>query len=355
MKNLCAQVDRLSKKVYIVYTMIILGYDTALEYWRRLSSHCGENNCVISRGHSAYRSEKHEICKINPPTDQPDLKMIESENAWGLVLPLDILLGKASARSRSQIVRQHVFTGQTPLGSFLCDTDGLIVSSPEFCFYQMASTLSIVELIELAFELCGSYSLPERLPLHKQEQEPAKGFCNRRPLTNLRKLKSYASKMSGVQGYRKVQRALQHVVQGAASPMESKLTMLLTLPYRFGGYGFTAPELNRCIEISRSAKVRASKKHYYCDLFWPDHQLAVEYDSNLFHTGPTRIARDSKRRNSLISLGITVITVTNQQMRNSREFEKVARQIAVCMDKRLQLKRPEFFNAHQVLRRLLLE
>ena len=37
------------------------------------------------------------------------------------------------------------------------------MSAPEFCFLQMAGCLSLVQLIQLGFELCGTYAVdPDR-------------------------------------------------------------------------------------------------------------------------------------------------------------------------------------------------
>jgi hypothetical protein len=160
--------------------------------------------------------------------------------------------------------------------------------------------------------------------------------------------------MKGVRGQKQAARALRYIVDGSASPMETVLTMLLTLPPLLGGYRFPLPILNGRIVPGKSAKASSSKSYYSCDLFWPDLDLAVEYDSDHFHTGAERIASDSKRRNSLALIGIVVITVTSRQIRSIVEFEKVARQIAGNMDRRLQVKSPQFLKAQRELRGHLL-
>jgi len=136
--------------------------------------------------------------------------------------------------------------------------------------------------------------------------------------------------------------------------METKLSMLLTLPYKLGGYGLPRPELNSRIIPLQSARKSSSKKYYSCDLYWPEYELAVEYDSTLFHTGSERIADDSKKRNALALMGVTVITVTKQQLYSSVEFEKVAKVLANCLDKRLAYKNPGFAAVHRGLREQLL-
>lgn len=67
---------------------------------------------------------------------------------------------------------------------------------------------------------------------------------------------------------------------------------------------------------------------YICDLYWPAARLAVEYDSDLAHTGSHRIARDSRRRNEIQSMGVAVVTITKAQAYSLSEFDMVAHQIA---------------------------
>jgi len=83
--------------------------------------------------------------------------------------------------------------------------------------------------------------------------------------------------------------------------------------------------------------------------------LAAEYDSDLHHTGATRIANDAKRRNVISSTGSLVITVTKEQLNNVFEFEKVARLLAVNMARRIKYSNPKFFKVRHELRALLLK
>ena len=224
-----------------------------------------------------------------------------------------------------------------------------MVSSPEFCYLQMANQLSLVHLIELGYELCGTYSMPAG----RESELSAEGLFNRVPLTSRKRLKAFAERMPGMKGRQKVMRALRYLNDGSASPMETKLSVLLTLPYKLGGYSFPMPELNSRIIPSKAAKRISSKACYICDLYWPDYNLAVEYDSDLFHTGPERIANDAKKKNDLASIDVTTITVTNQQIRNTAEFEKLAGLLAGIMSKKLLFKNPGFSIAHRELRKQL--
>ena len=81
----------------------------------------------------------------------------------------------------------------------------------------------------------------------------------------------------------------------------------------------------------------------------------MEYDSNLKHLSPEELAADAMKRNSLNAMGIEVITITSKQVKSTVEFERVAKQLAVCMGKRLRHdKSPGFSKAHRALRASLM-
>jgi len=313
---------------------------SALEFWRvQLVLPCGD-------------AQKR--CRVALDDTLPDTEHVRLP---GLTLPVHILLGKADMRRRREEMTQHVFTGKTPVGCFFNVDDTLFVCSPEFCFLQMANKLPLGSLVELGYELCGSYSIHTA----GDPNVPARGFHLREPLTSTKRLTMFASRMKGVKGHLKAVRALRYVLDGSASPMETKLSILLTLPYRLGGFGLPKPKMNARVDPRKSdrrtgqqAGLRQPGKGYYvCDLFWPDEKVAVEYDSNLFHTGSAHITEDSKKRNALKAMGIGVITVTTQQIYDKREFETVARSLAKDLGKRLVYKNPGFDVAHNELRRLL--
>jgi hypothetical protein len=227
---------------------------------------------------------------------------------------------------------------------------GLMVSSPEFCFLQMADQLTLIGLIELGYELCGEYSLP----LTNDSSVPENGFYNRRPLTGIKKLGAFLDSMAGFKGHRKAMRALRYLMEGSASPMETKLAMFLTLPNMLGGFGFSCPKLNKRINLTKTASKDFGSDYYVCDMFWADEKIAVEYDSDQQHTGSDRIANDSKRRNALTSAGIKVISVTRKQLYSSVELERAAKAIARQMGTRLFYRKGNFHKKHRELRKELL-
>ena len=339
---------------------IILCHNSALEYWR-LHGNKGLHGEIRQR-------------RRNLPAGPPDTSDIRGKLPSGLSCPVNLLVGSPNARRSTKLVRPRVYAGLTPDDCFVSLGADVTVSAPAFCFFQMAGELPLVKLIELGCELCGSYSIAVRSPAVNSPtvSPPAIGppatrggsadgtktadrnVYDHAPLTNTKALKAFVDKMEGIGGQKKARSALRHIADGSASPMETILFMLLTLPQRLGGYGLPAPALNKQIELGTAAKQRSGKAYYVCDLFWPEANLAVEYDSDTFHTGAARITDDSKKRLHLAAHGVHAISVTGTQIRNVTEFESLARLIAEKLGKELRYKNPRFPKARRELRDLLL-
>lgn len=263
----------------------------------------------------------------------------------GCEAPLHILVSDAGARVRSRHLRSHTWSVRLLDSSFVDLGDGYMMSSPEFSFLQMADDLSLVELIRYGYELCGTYAISE---------EDGHLIKRKKPLTTVAKLAAFVERSASVRGRKRAERALKYVIPDAASPMETAVSMLLTLPYSLGGYKLDMPLLNQRIDIAHR-KGTSFRKHYYvCDLYWSDVQIAVEYDSDLYHTGSERISSDSSRRNELLANGVAVVTMTRKQLRDNREFRNIALQLAQELGKRIRFKEPAFSKAHFELRSVLL-
>jgi len=173
-------------------------------------------------------------------------------------------------------------------------------------------------------------------------------------LTSKKKLKAFAARMDGWRGHRKAIKALQYIADDSASPMETILAILLTLPYKYGGYGLPMPEMNGRIYPEKRAKKFSGREFYRGDLLWRKGGVVAEYNSDIEHASPDRIAKDAIRRTDLNLCGIHEVTVTKSQIRNTELLENVAKEIAARIGKRLRYKDPEFAKAHRELHNVLL-
>ena len=263
-----------------------------------------------------------------------------------LSLPIDASSRYKNNKRASHMVKPHIISNSLPRGSSVYVDDNIFVASPELCFLQLATSMSLYKLIELGLELCGNYSLPGFPSEHDVINYDSMSLTKRPALTSVKKLSAFLSRAKGFKGHRQAMRALQYIIDGSASPRETVLLMLLTLPYKLGGYGLPTPKLNARIDIERPV-YEGGRRTYYCDLYWPRQKVAVEYDSDLYHTGAERIAYDSIRRSDLTILGIEVVTVSNQQLKNIIDLEHIAKLLSARVGKNLRLDRVSHFRDKQ--------
>lgn len=221
----------------------------------------------------------------------------------------------------------------------------MFVASPELAFVQAAASLPLAPLLLIGFEWCGSYA---RVP---------DGLASAPPLTTPERIARYLERLPPIAGLVQARRTLTWVLANAASPLESALAILLTLPMAQGGYGFTAPVLNHPIEAqgsSHGARTVATKAFYKPDLYWPDHRVGLEYDSTAYHTQEDRIAADAQRRLALAALGVDLVTVTRPQLYRTDAFNQVAQALALKLHRRLRITAHDFARRRSALREAVL-
>lgn len=150
-------------------------------------------------------------------------------------------------------------------------------------------------------------------------------------------------------GLASLQAVLPHVAANAHSPMEIALQLSLCLPPRLGGCGLPLPELNRPIELPKEIQVlNGNRRVIRPDLAWMDYNLVVEYDSFQEHDqSNSQAQRDRNRRDIYDRLGLRVITVDRDSIRDDLKrnlvFERIAESLEAKLDwsSRMQIKRTE--------------
>ena len=136
--------------------------------------------------------------------------------------------------------------------------------------------------------------------------------------------------------------------------MESAVSLMVGLPQRLGGLGLPRPTLNQRISPGRRGRAATSAHFYDCDLFWPQARLALEYDSDLCHTGADRLNSDAARRTALLALGITVVTATRDQIYRPRQFRQLETTLRRQLGVRRQVRCADFERRQEELRRYAL-
>lgn len=210
----------------------------------------------------------------------------------------------------------HRWSAPLPIAQLVSVGADALALGPELFLLEMARWVDELDLLLLCHELCGGYRIDRGCP---------GGFAARPPLTSVRALERCVERNAGVLGAKRLRRVLPFVGEGSESPMETALALIVGLPISRGGLGIPRPVHNYRLDPGRRLRGVAEKGHYRCDLYWPDRCVAVEYDGELSHTGAERIAADARRRAALQAMGVTVVSVTRDQLYHPASFQRLAR------------------------------
>ena len=143
---------------------ILIGYRSALEYWRLVGP-------GFLRGYQERRTATRRATKALSCPSKPRLAQGNRRPA-GCKLPVRAIVGTTEARTTTASLVSHKWTS-LPASSFVDAGQGFLVSTPEFCFLQMAREMTVAQLVQLGLELCGTYALAENGPAISREAPPS--------------------------------------------------------------------------------------------------------------------------------------------------------------------------------------
>lgn len=268
----------------------------------------------------------------------------------GIPAPLHVLEGNPALEPRTSLA--HCHKSRRPLDArLLHELDrGVLVCAPTLALRQLACALGLVDIALIAYELCGSYALAHDVDdgfvRDLAPVSSAAGLCGLVPLLPW----SAQDRES-----RRVRTALNAVVDGSASPMESRLALMLFLPRAFGGFGLPKARLNRPIPVHGKATFYTRRQTVVPDMCWPEGHLVLEYLGG-HHDDPGRAAQDSERDNALAAMGHGVIDVTKREARDLDVLSVIAEDVCRATNSRQRpassrmLERRAELHAHLFLR-----
>lgn len=332
---------------------ILLSHTSALEFWRSPEGRLwrrnprGERPSNLRPGAKTRREPvalESESARMLYSPSRKDAQDALGSPRLGLTRPIHVLVPGRNWRTSSKLIRSHVQTTSLPARYIVGISPGVFAVTPELCFIQLSSELPTAKLLAIGFELCGTYRVSQLDQI---------GFSKAEALCTPAEIEKTAQSVA-TRGARRAEQLAKYLISGSASPMETALALILTLPARYGGYGIPQPVMNKLVPVKAGQGRGVDKRHYRCDLAWPEKGIAVEYDSDAFHTGSERIAADAKRRNSLSYLGYRVITVGRQQMKSDASLNMVATQIAKQLGVRLRPRSRNWADSRRHLREELL-
>lgn len=253
--------------------------------------------------------------------------------------PLDVLVGTDRAKRPLPGVRIHVCRVALPAGSLLNAGGGVYLCAPALAFVQGCAALDPARAIYLAYELCASYQREEgSKELHKR---PAgERLCNSAQLAR------FSQRAAHLNGAVLARKAARLALDGSASPRESGLAMLYALPPLRGGFALGAAELNKEIKIrlerdafgnARTQVRRPDILIQRTDRHGLARSVAIDYDSDDFHSSRRARTRDTARRNELaLRRDLAYFAITADQAGNFIALERLAERMRKVLGKRRQ-------------------
>ena len=271
------------------------------------------------------------------------ISSVKQLNSYSMAMPalskpISIMTDSAVRRTQSKHWKCQVWSKPLPRGAIcLLNERGVYVSSPAFCFMQMAPLLTLPDAIRLGMELCGTHStLPfsecEPFDFGLTATEVRNGFANVTPIINAEQLRRELERLGAGKESRAVV-AARYVLDRSRSPGESRLYILLCLPVKMGGYGLPKPKLNVRIDLPEELWELAGTDHFICDLYYPG--LAIEYDGGYHWEGEQRMS-DNLRQLILEKMGIEVRRIDKLQLQNPEALDMQARIIAERLKVRMR-------------------
>lgn len=339
---------------FIPDSPILLGFESAVSYWRTLRADNDLKTKLLLE--SLYDRDRlgsigdEEIAAESSliPLDAPK---ITPRSADALRDQLEIkghihlVVGRRNSRRRTAEVCSHIWHGPIPDG-LICDLDdGIYVSGPEIIFMQMASVLDPIELMQLGYELCGSYACS---PVPGNPARPT-----HRPVTSVERLRFVCDLCRGITGYKNANRVLKYLANGSRSPMESQVATVLCLPKHAGGLGCNPPLLNHKIYLDDTARAICNKSHLIMDMYFTDVGINFEYKGRGSHEGLEKQISDDLRSNALLHHDIETINLWSRSAYDEAQIRSLVEIVKRRQSRRRQDKREDSAVTKERRRQLL--
>lgn len=288
-------------------------------------------------------------------------------SAHGIVSrPVDLLVPSPYLRSRGKGARLHVWERVLPERCMLRLDKNLLVSGPAMVAVELLSSQAkldglldaFVDEVRAQSSLLRSMGIDEspkvELPLHWERLRrivvvaaivtelagtyrlPTDGGTVRYHMPRLLRVadvRNMADDPSARFIGARLRAAAGMAFDDSASPRETALALMLSMPLDYGGFGLPKPRLNLSIDVSGERGAVADRNVVTPDLVWAEQRVVLEYDSGEFHGGgdARRLGEDAVRSNTLAAMGFVVLRATTGSVATLPQLELLARQVARCL------------------------
>lgn len=281
---------------------------SALQYWLSTAR-------VVHDGQKLQRLSALENCPDN-----------SRESSWHTLdsLPHEFedspVLAVPSPEFRVQRKRftYHVWTRPIPAESFMKVADDIAIACPALSLVQASRNFREEHIAQVLCSLAGSYMIPSG---------GSAGMIDElQPLVTLREVRDMQREMRGICSPRHLNSALLYAAENSASPGETKLLLLCTMPKTKGGLATRNWKMNVEMEVPFKLRRYLDQPTIKPDLISTEHDLILEYDSDERHSPIEQLRKDEKRRIVFEAMGYKVISVRTHHMRSAACFEPIAKE-----------------------------
>ena len=271
---------------------------------------------------------------------------------------LDLFVADGNNRRPNERLLQHTITAPLPKGAIMHIEADIYATSPAMTALLCSKNEPVAKTLMLLMELLGTYSLPPEAtyPIAyddiwpKAEDSKAMGDLDCRsdqsateqqnetryeqahykcePATTIEELEAIA-RFAKSSSYTSFRTAVKLARPGSASPAESLMFAVLGAPMRFGGFGCCSLPmggllLNYRIDFDTLAVNMSSGIPYaICDLYCPAAGVDNEYNG-IGHEFQNARIHDGNRNNGLKAMGIHVLVINRDQMKDLVALEAFA-------------------------------
>lgn len=245
-----------------------------------------------------------------------------------------VLVGSTRNRRGCPGARVHVQSTVPAQTQLLRLRPGLYCRGPDLVSMQFAADHTLAETVALLMELMGGYSLSDLDPYGTARNtwdasEHPSGPPRCEPALEPDRLAFLAARASSSRS-RVFRAAAQMALPHAASPMETILAAMLSLPKHVGGFGCCSlpggVKLNARVDFSPDAVVISKMPYAVCDVYAPAAKSDIEYNGG-YHTAEYARIHDENRNTGLSAMGIEVLVVNKEQLRSVAALESLAKHI----------------------------
>lgn len=255
----------------------------------------------------------------------------------------------------------HCCSHPLPARCFVAIEGGGTVVSPDLSFVQMGTELSVPQLARYGMILCGIHAVTPSSIL--SEEGAAVPLPRRKCVTSVDRLERAVEEFSFLKGARRAKAATRHIAERSRSPMETAAALLLSLPYRMGGYNMPLPRMNQVLRSTNTVSAPngliadgGGRAFEYDLVFERGRRIAVvEYAGLDYHRDEFSLYRDSIRSNAANSANVLQLDLTKRQLYNEEAFHLLALQLGRHLGIRFRPTSHDFAQRVRALRRDILK